>query len=339
MAKLDAILYGNRWKPFIGLIAIILALPFFSSMLRIFFYGADSNRPVQHHYGRTKSADRLYGANLFRACRILWNRSYVSGMLTTKAAMSPWLAMILGMVVTFGIAYLIGIPILKLKGHFLALATLGFNIIIYILIVGLSDYTGPLGLHSIPTLSLFGLDLSNPLYFYYFIWTVVGLVIIFSTNIVRSPIGRLLRSIHDSEIATQTLGVNVAKYKVAIFAISAAYASLAGSFYAHFINFIAPPTFYINFSILLLIMVMVGGSHSIWGAMLGTGTIMFLQELIRYIGKDYLHLSGPVEIVVYGFMIVIVMMFAPRGVISILSGAWVKASRSKTKMMKEAKGV
>ncbi len=167
----------------------------------------------------------------------------------------------------------------------------------------------------------------------------MGLVIIFSTNIVRSPIGRLLRSIHDSEIATQTLGVNVAKYKVAIFAISAAYASLAGSFYAHFINFIAPPTFYINFSILLLIMVMVGGSHSIWGAMLGTGTIMFLQELIRYIGKDYLHLSGPVEIVVYGFMIVIVMMFAPRGVISILSGAWVKASRSKTKMMKEAKGV
>ncbi|WP_141334214.1 branched-chain amino acid ABC transporter permease [Paenibacillus sp. tmac-D7] len=339
MAKLDAILYGNRWKPFIGLIAIILALPFFVHAPHIFtvliLIGLYSIITIGLSLLIGYTGQISLGHAAFFGIG-----AYVSGMLTTKAAMSPWLAMILGMVVTFGIAYLIGIPILKLKGHFLALATLGFNIIIYILIVGLSDYTGgPLGLHSIPTLSLFGLDLSNPLYFYYFIWTVVGLVIIFSTNIVRSPIGRLLRSIHDSEIATQTLGVNVAKYKVAIFAISAAYASLAGSFYAHFINFIAPPTFYINFSILLLIMVMVGGSHSIWGAMLGTGTIMFLQELIRYIGKDYLHLSGPVEIVVYGFMIVIVMMFAPRGVISILSGAWVKASRSKTKMMKEAKGV
>lgn len=339
MAKLDAILYGSRWKPFLGLIALILALPFFVHAPHIFtvliLIGLYSIITIGLSLLIGYTGQISLGHAAFFGIG-----AYVSGMLTTKAALSPWVTMLLGVVLTFGIAYLIGIPILKLKGHFLALATLGFNIIVNILIVGLSDYTGgPLGLHSIPTLSLFGLDLGNPLYFYYFVWTVAGLVIIFSTNIVRSPIGRLLRSIHDSEIATQTLGVNVAKYKVAIFAISAAYASLAGSLYAHFINFIAPPTFNINFSILLLIMVMVGGSHSIWGAILGTGMIMFLQELIRFIGHNYLHLSGPVEIVVYGLVIIVVMMFSPKGVISILSGIGIKPSRSKTKTLEEAKGV
>jgi branched-chain amino acid transport system permease protein len=149
----------------------------------------------------------------------------------------------------------------------------------------------------------------------------------------------VLRSIHDSEIATQTLGVNVAKYKVSIFAISAAYASLAGSLYAHFVKFIAPPTFNISFSILLIIMVMVGGSHSIWGAVLGTASIMFLQELIRYIAQNYLHISGPVENVVYGFIVILGMMFAPRGFISILSRLWDKVAGRKNATTTETKGI
>lgn len=322
MPKLETMLYGNRWRSFIAFVVLILALPFFVHTPHIFtlliLIGLYSIITV----GLSLLIGYAGQVSLGHAA-FFGIGAYVSGVLSTKTVISPWLSIIIGMVFTFLIAFLIGMPILTLKGHFLALATLAFNIIIYILIVGLSDITGgPLGLNNIPSLHLFALDFGDPLYFYYLVWGFAGLIIVFTTNIVRSPVGRLLRSIHDSEIGAQTLGVHVAKYKVLIFATSAAYASLAGSLYAHFINFIAPPTFYISFSILLLIMVMVGGSHSIWGAILGTAIIMFLQELIRYVGHNYLNISGQVEIVVYGLMIVLVMMYAPKGVISLLARAW-----------------
>ncbi|RUS45736.1 branched-chain amino acid ABC transporter permease [Cohnella sp. AR92] len=338
MSKLEAKLYGPRWKPFIGFIALILALPFFVHAPHIFtiliLIGIYSITTVGLNLLAGYAGQVSLGHAAFFAIG-----AYVSGMATTKSAISPWAALLLAMAITFAVAWLIGIPILKLKGHFLALATLGFNIIVYILISGLTDYTGgALGLNNIPALSLFGLDLSDPLHFYYVIWALAALVILFSTNIVRSPIGRLLRSIHDSEIATETLGVNAAKYKVYIFALSASFASLSGSMYAHFIHFIAPPTVNTSFSILLLIMVMVGGSHSIWGAPLGTAIIMFLQEVIRNVSHSYLKISGPVEIVVYGFVIVLVMMFLPQGTISLFSRLDAAFPRIRNKTLKQETG-
>src|SRR5699024_7002956 len=95
------------------------------------------------------------------------------------------------------------------------------------------------------------------------------------------------------------------------------YGILAGCIYAHYINFIAPATFYITTSILLLVMVMVGGVHSIWGGVLGAATITFLNEAIRFIGHTYFDISGEVEIVVYGFIIVLVMIFMPKGLITL----------------------
>lgn len=329
MKNLNAILYGQQWKSLIALAAIVLLIPFFVHAPYLFTLLILIGIYCVITIGLSMLVGYAGQISLGHAA-FFGLGAYTSGILTTKLSLSPWLAMGVGVVLTFVIAYLIGIPILKLKGHFLALATLGFNTIVYIVLMGASDLTGgALGLHGIPALSLAGLDLGNPLYFYYFVWAVVGLIILFSKNVVRSHVGRLLRSIHDSEIAAQTLGVNVSAYKVSIFAISAAYASLAGSIYAHFIQFIAPPTFHISFSILLLIMVMVGGSYSIYGAILGTAIIMFLQELIRYVGHNYLHISGPVEIVVYGFIIILVMLFAPRGFVSIFSGLMRTASRSK----------
>jgi branched-chain amino acid transport system permease protein len=339
MKRLDTTLYGNRWKPIAVLIAIILALPFFVHSPHWFtvliLIGLYSIITIGLSLLLGYAGQISLGHAAFFGIG-----AYVSGIFTTKTAMSPWLVIIIGMVGVFILAYAIGIPILKLKGHFLALATVGINIIVYVLLVGFSDLTGgPLGLQGIPKLNFFGLDLGNQLYFYYFVWTIVILVIFFSMNIVRSHVGRLLRSIGDSEIATQTLGVDVAKTKVAIFAISAAYASLAGSLYAHFINFIAPPTFNVNFSILLLIMVMVGGVHSIWGALLGTATILFLQEFIRFVSDTYLNISGQVEIVVYGFIVILVMIFIPKGFISILAGTWKLIRGQRNKITSEEKGI
>ncbi len=319
MNQFEKRLYGSRFKGMFVLMGMIVLLPLFVTSQYIFtifiLIGIYSMITIGLSLLIGYAGQISIGHAAFFGIG-----AYTSGILTTKYSVSPWLAMLLGIFLTFALAYLIGIPVLKLKGHILALATIAINVIVYMLLIGLSDYTGgAAGLVGIPNLSLLGIDLGNQRYFYYFIWALTILIVFFSMNVIRSNVGRLLRSIHDSEIGTETLGINVVKYKVLIFAISAALASLAGSLYAHYINFIAPPTFYITFSILLLVMVMVGGVHSIWGAIVGTAIIMFLNEWIRFMAQTYLQVSGEVEIVVYGFMIIVVMIYMPKGLIGLLS--------------------
>lgn len=331
MEKVDSILYGSRWKGFLGFIVLILLLPTVVSSQYIFTLLILIGIYCIITIGLSLLIGYAGQISIGHAA-FVGIGAYISGVLTVKYNVSAWVAMGIGMIVTFIIAYGVGQQVLKLKGHILALATIAINIIVYILTVGLSDYTGGAGgLVGIPNLSLFGLDLGNQIYFYFFVWSIVFIIILFSTNIIRSNIGRILRSIHDSEIGTETLGVNVTKYKVAIFALSAVFASLAGSLYAHYINFIAPPTFYISFSILLLVMVMVGGVHSIWGAIVGTAAIMFLNEIIRYVGHTYFNINGEVEIVVYGLIIILVMIFIPKGIVGIIDFRKIKPLRKSVK--------
>lgn len=338
MSKLESVLYGSRWKPLLFFAALVIILPFivtsqyiFTLFILIGIYSivAMGLSLLIGYAGQIS----LGHAGFFGI------GAYTSGILTVNFQMSPWLAMIIGVIVTFFIAYIIGIPILKLKGHFLALATLGINIIIYMLIIGLNQWTGgAAGKVGIPSLSLFGTSLTDKVLFYFLVWTLAFLVLVISLNIVRSHVGRLLRSIQDSEIATETLGVQVSKYKVAIFALSAAFASLGGSIYAHYITFVSPPTFYITNSILFLIMVMVGGASSIWGAILGTTIIVFLNEVIKFVGHTYLGISGEVEIVVYGLIIILIMMFIPKGLMSLFSQFFQKDRHKKRHASVEKKG-
>ncbi len=186
--------------------------------------------------------------------------AYTSGILTVKYGVAPLVAMLAGILLTGLIAFAVGIPTLKLKEHFLALATIGFNIIVYIVILGMYDLTGGAsGLTGIPKFSVFGFDIRGEWNYYFLVWGIVLLLASFCINLVQSHIGRVLRGIHDSEIATLTQGIDVLKYKLQIFVLSAVFASAAGSLYAHFMNFLAPGTFYVLASIQLLIMVVVGG--------------------------------------------------------------------------------
>ncbi|HHW35893.1 MAG TPA: branched-chain amino acid ABC transporter permease [Bacillales bacterium] len=329
MTKLENILYGNRLKPLLVLAAIIFLLPTFVKSQYLFTILILIGIYTIVTVGLSLLIGYAGQISLGHAA-FFGIGAYASAILSGTHQMSPWLAMLIGMVATFIIAYIIGIPILKLKGHFLALATIGINIIVYILLLGLNNITGgAAGFVGIPILTLFGFSLNDKLFFYFFVWIIAFLIIILSTNIVRSHVGRLLRSIHDSEIATETLGVQVSKYKVAIFALSAAFASIAGSIYAHYITFISPPTFYITKSILFLIMVMVGGASSVWGAVLGTALIMFLNELIRFVGHTYFGISGEVEIVVYGFIIILIMMYLPKGLLPLFAEIFQKKSKNK----------
>lgn len=234
--------------------------------------------------------------------------AYASGILTVTCGLNPWLALLAGLAISGASAYLIGIPALKLKGYYLAMATLGFGIIVYIVLNEAQPLTGgPSGLAGIPALSLAGFPLNTPLRLYLLIWTVLGLILGISANLVNSRTGRALRALHDSEPAAQSLGVDTARMKLKIFVWSALYASLAGSLYAHTLNFIAPASFGFMFSIKLVTMVVLGGMASIWGSLLGAGVLTVLPELL-VLFHDF-------EVVIFGGILMIVMIFLPRGLI------------------------
>ncbi|MFI5338839.1 MAG: branched-chain amino acid ABC transporter permease [Candidatus Methylomirabilales bacterium] len=241
--------------------------------------------------------------------------AYLSGIASTSLGLNPWLAMPTAALVTGGVAAAIGTPIFRLRGHFLAMATLGWGIIVYIVFNELREVTGgPSGLTGIPNLSLFGWPLNTDVRYYYLVWAFVLGVIFLSRNIVDSRVGRALRAIHGSESAAAALGVNTARYKLAVFSLSAVYASLAGSLYAHYLLFVNPPPFSFKFSIELLVMVMIGGLAHIWGALFGAALITILGESLRATIPLLMgHASGEYEIIAFGLILMATMIALPEG--------------------------
>jgi branched-chain amino acid transport system permease protein len=237
--------------------------------------------------------------------------AYASGILCTKLSLSPWLAMVAGVVLTALVAYVVGVPSLKLKGHYLAMATLGFGVIVHIFFneeVALTG--GPSGFSDIPGLTIFGFSLDSELRYYTLVWCMVVMALIFSLNVIHSRIGRALRSLHDSEIAADAMGVETSKYKIVIFVLSAAYAAVAGSLYTHYIGFLSPSSFDLFFSIKIVMMVVVGGMHSIWGALIGT-------ILLTFLGNEWLYVFHDFDILVYGAILLAIVMFLPEGLVDV----------------------
>jgi len=241
--------------------------------------------------------------------------AYLSAIASTKMGMNPWLALPAAAVITGALAAVIGMPIFRLRGHFLAMATLGLGIIVYIVFNELREVTGgPSGLTGIPNLWLFGAPLNTDVRYYYLVWAFALGVIFLSRNIVDSRVGRALRAIHGSESAAAALGVHTARYKLAVFALSAVYASLAGSLYAHYLLFVNPPPFSFKFSIELLVMVMIGGLAHIWGALFGAAIITLLGESLRATIPLLMgHAAGEYEIIAFGVILMATMIALPEG--------------------------
>jgi len=234
--------------------------------------------------------------------------AYTSGILSTRFGFSPWFGMFTAVFLTAGVAYLIGAPALKLKGHYLAMATLAFGEIIYIVFNEWIEYTGgPSGFGQIPRFSLGNFSLDSDVAYYYFVWTVVLLILLICLNLIHSRVGRALRAIHGSEVAAQAMGINIGKYKLQIFILSAIFAGIAGSLYAHFVTFVSPSSFTVMFSVVLVTMVAVGGMANIWGAVMGTALLAILPEYLR-IFKDY-------DILIYGAVLLLIMIFLPEGLL------------------------
>ncbi|MBW1739825.1 MAG: branched-chain amino acid ABC transporter permease [Deltaproteobacteria bacterium] len=237
--------------------------------------------------------------------------AYISGVITTKYGLNPWFCLVVGMVVSAAVALAIGAPSLKLRGHYLAMATLAFCIIITIIFNETMAVTGgPDGLAFIPGIGIMGYALDSVVKYYYLVWGVVFVVLLVCLNIIRSRVGRALRSIHGSELAASAMGVNVAKYKIWVFVLSAVLASVAGSLYAHYLNFINPASFDLFVSIKLLIMIILGGMHSLWGAIVGAALVTFLSY-------EWLQYFEEAEVMIYGAIVLLIVIFLPGGVVSI----------------------
>ncbi len=243
--------------------------------------------------------------------------AYTSGILTAKYSLSPLLGIGAAQAVVLVSALLIGLPALRLKGHYLAMATLGFGVIVHVLFKETISLTGgPSGLVGIPPLQIFGFTLLSSREYFFLIWSLVLLILLFSLHLAHSPFGRALLALHDSEAATQALGYDTSRLKLLVFLLSASFAGLAGSLYAHFAMFISPTSFTFLHSVKLVTMVVIGGVASLWGALLGASVLSILPEVLT-VFEDY-------DVLIFGAILVTIMIFLPDGLLKGLNNLWQK---------------
>lgn len=232
--------------------------------------------------------------------------AYVTAILTTRFSVPIPVSMAASVISVGAVALAIGIPTLKLRGHYLAMATLGFGIIVYIIFNETVDLTGgPSGFVGIPRLELFGYRFDSDTSCFYIIAASLSLVVFMSLNLIHSRFGRALRALHTSETAAQVSGIDIGRYKIFVFVLSAVYAAIAGVLYAHFLTFIAPSSFGFNFSVELVTMVVLGGMASVWGSVFGAFYLTVLPEVLRVFEN--------IEILLYGAILILCMMFMPDG--------------------------
>ncbi|MGA2224686.1 MAG: branched-chain amino acid ABC transporter permease [Syntrophobacteraceae bacterium] len=238
--------------------------------------------------------------------------AYTSGILTTRFGLNPWAAMPAGMVLCGLVAWIVGVPALRLKGHYLAMATLGFGVIVNIFLAEQVNLTGgPSGLTDIPAMRIAGFKISSEIAWYYLVWGIVFCALIFCLQMLHSRVGRALRAIHEEEKAAESMGVPTARYKVQVFVVGAMLAAIGGSLYAHYVTCINPSSFNLMWSIRFMLMVMVGGMHSLWGALAGT-------VLMTFVGNEWLQMFAEFEILVYGSILLAVALFLPGGIVSVV---------------------
>jgi len=238
--------------------------------------------------------------------------AYVSGILTAKYGAPPAPAMMAGMALSAAVAWGVGRPVLALKEYYLAMATLALNEIVVTLIVGLQRLTGGAsGLRDVPSFSVFGFSFDSQIRYYYLVWAIVVLVVASSLLLTRSPFGRTLIAIHSDETAAKTFGIDCAGYKIRVYVLSAVFASIAGSLFAHYMGFLAPDDFSVMTSINVLVMLYLGGIGTIYGPALGALFLKLLPEITVRL-QDY-------EMLMNGAILILILVFMPKGLFGILT--------------------
>lgn len=238
--------------------------------------------------------------------------AYVSALLTLNG--TPFIiAIILAGIISAFFGFLLSIPTNKLKGDYLALATLAFTFVVYAVTLNWTSLTrGPLGLPGIPKPLIFGLSFSSNLSFLILTLIIVLAVYFIIKKLIDSPFGKVLEATRDNELATKVLGKNTFKIKSIALGTSAFFAGIAGSLYAHYITYIDPSSFTIMQLIPILCIVIIGGLASLKGTIIATIILILLPEPLRFIGFPS-SVVGPMRQIIYALILLFILIYRPKG--------------------------
>ncbi len=248
--------------------------------------------------------------------------AYASAYLTTTeqlpgwlawAGASPWLALLIGILLTASVALLLGALTLKLSGHYLPLGTIAWGISLYYLFGTLDGLGGQSGVSDLPPISLFGLALDKGNKIFYLIWALLLLAILITQNLLNSREGRAIRALKGGQVMAESMGVNTFRSKMVIFLIAALFAAVSGWLYAHTQRFVNPTPFGLHMGIDYLFMALIGGVGSVWGALLGAGILTMLKQWLQDWLPSLLGSQGNYETIVFGLLVVLLMQRAPGG--------------------------
>ena len=238
--------------------------------------------------------------------------AYTSALLSVKAGVSPWLTLIVSMVMGLAIGLGLGYPSLRVQGVYLALTTIGFSEVVRMLLSNFQWTNGIRGVNGIPNLNLPGLDGGDPLIRYYIYLALVVIAVTIAFRITNSKYGRPFKAIRDNYEAVQACGVNIATPKIMAFTLAAVYGCIAGSLYALHMGFISPSVYTFDYSTTFVVMMILGGIGSVPGCVLGAIICTILPEKLRFLGNWYW--------IVFSIIILLMILFRPYGLISLLGG-------------------
>ncbi len=256
----------------------------------------------------------LSGMTSFGQAAFMGLAAYASALLTIGQGWNPWLTLPLGVLIAVGGAVVLGGITARLKGHYLPLSTIAWCMALFILMgswIGLTG--GHTGLRGVPPISLLGWQLNDSRSYFYLAWFFVLLGAWTAWNLTNSRVGRAMRASKGDAIAAASFGVNPAVLKLQVFVLSAIYAGVAGWLYVHYQKFISPTPFSLDASIKYLIAAVAGGVGSIPGVILGSGLVTSLEEVLKVVLPQIFGRTGNYEIIAYGLILVMILMFAPKG--------------------------
>jgi branched-chain amino acid transport system permease protein len=228
----------------------------------------------------------------------------------TKLGMSFWLVLPIAAIICFAVGLALGFPALRVQHHYLAFATLGFNVLVFLVMRNEEKLTGgTFGIANIPRPTLFGYSLDGALPFFYFTYASVIILAAVLWWLLRSPWGRAFAALRDNPIRAESTGVNITAYTLLAFAIGAACAGIGGVYLSALVNFIEPGQFHLSVSLMMLLAVIVGGSGRFFGPVLGSVVVILLPEWLRFLQDWYL--------AIFGFAVIVLMVFLPGGLLSL----------------------
>src|SRR5216684_1432427 len=239
--------------------------------------------------------------------------AYAVAIGPTHLGVASWLSFVIGAVLSALVAFVVGRPILRLKGYYLAVATLGFGLLLAIVFTNEARLTGGPDGMSVPLLMMAGIAVRGTSAWYWISASSFLIGAVLALNLIESPTGRALRAIHDSEVAARVLGIDIAKAKLAVFVVSAIYASVAGSYLALLNGHITPDVSGFLRSIELVAMVVLGGMGSIAGSLVGAALLVVLPQTLTFL-HDYEHIA-------LGLIVMAVMVFLRAGIVPTLARA------------------